>query len=31
MSMESYNGVCHCGHTEWTAELNKEQSGHILW
>lgn len=31
MSTQSYTGVCHCGHTEWTADLNKEQSGHILW
>ncbi|KAL1305681.1 hypothetical protein AAFC00_007274 [Neodothiora populina] len=28
--MTSYNGVCHCGQTEWAATLTKEQSGHIL-
>ncbi|KAF1351294.1 Mss4-like protein [Delphinella strobiligena] len=28
--MSSFNGVCHCGATEWTATLDKEQQGHIL-
>ncbi|GAB7356419.1 hypothetical protein MBLNU459_g7191t1 [Dothideomycetes sp. NU459] len=26
----SYTGVCHCGETEWTADLSKDQSAHIL-
>jgi hypothetical protein len=29
--MSSYNGKCHCGQTEWTAELTGDQQGHILW
>ncbi|KAF2662023.1 hypothetical protein K491DRAFT_700701 [Lophiostoma macrostomum CBS 122681] len=28
--MSSYNGKCHCGNTEWTAELTDDQKGHIL-
>lgn len=28
--MTSYNGVCHCGNTEWAATLEKDQSKHIL-
>jgi len=28
--MTSYNGVCHCGQTEWTAKLDGETSKHIL-
>ncbi|KAF1916456.1 Mss4-like protein [Ampelomyces quisqualis] len=28
--MSSFNGKCHCGNTEWTAELNQEEQGHIL-
>jgi len=26
----SYSGKCHCGNTEWTAKLEKEQQGQIL-
>jgi hypothetical protein len=29
--MSSYHGKCHCGNTEWTAKLDSEQQGHILW
>jgi hypothetical protein len=29
--MASYNGKCHCGQTEWKAELKEDQQGHILW
>ncbi|CAI6334691.1 unnamed protein product [Periconia digitata] len=28
--MSEYSGKCHCGNTEWTAKLDKEQQGHIL-
>jgi len=28
--MTSFDGKCHCGQTEWTAKLEKEQQGHIL-
>ncbi|KAF2469005.1 uncharacterized protein BDR25DRAFT_264133 [Lindgomyces ingoldianus] len=28
--MQSYSGKCHCGNTEWTAKLEKDQQGHIL-
>ena len=29
-SIMSYTGKCHCGHHEWTVELNNEQQNHIL-
>ncbi|PVH91904.1 hypothetical protein DM02DRAFT_310312 [Periconia macrospinosa] len=28
--MSEYSGKCHCGNTEWTAKLEKEQQGHVL-
>ncbi|KAH7066380.1 Mss4-like protein [Paraphoma chrysanthemicola] len=28
--MSTFNGHCHCGQTEWTAELSKDQQGHVL-
>ncbi|KAF2010552.1 hypothetical protein BU24DRAFT_60603 [Aaosphaeria arxii CBS 175.79] len=28
--MTTYNGKCHCGNTEWTATLEKEQQSHVL-
>jgi hypothetical protein len=31
ITMTSFDGKCHCGQTEWTAKLEKEQQGHILW
>ena len=29
--MTPYHGKCHCGHHEWTVELNSDQSNHVLW
>jgi hypothetical protein len=31
ITMTTYNGRCHCGQTNWTVKLDKEQEGHILW
>ncbi|EAT91568.1 hypothetical protein HBH56_007770 [Parastagonospora nodorum] len=28
--MSTYSGKCHCGNTEWSAELASDQQGHIL-
>jgi len=28
--MSTYKAKCHCGQTEWTAELTKDQQGHVL-
>jgi hypothetical protein len=29
--MTDFKGHCHCGQTEWTATLEKDQQAHILW
>lgn len=29
--MSNYQGHCHCGNTQWTASLEKDQQAHVLW
>merc|ERR1712014_409860 len=30
VNMTTYEGKCHCGHHQWTVDLNQDQSAHIL-
>jgi flagellin-like protein len=31
INMATFNGSCHCGQTNWTVKLEKEQQAHVLW